>query len=90
MRKSGFTKKLRKVPAELPPPRARPRAMKRSVVFALALCGAIGGSPPAECREAHPRACVLVVDAAGLAPLPDSTVVLRPVRKDEGAGRDGV
>lgn len=64
--------------------------MKRCATLAIALFGASGGSLPAEAGEGDLRVCVLVVDASGLAPLPDSTVVLRPVRKDEAAGRDAV
>lgn len=64
--------------------------MTRRVALAIVLCGAVGGWCPAVSGAIDLRVCVLVVDAAGLAPLPDSTVVLRPVQKDEGAGRDGV
>jgi len=64
--------------------------MKQVLSLALVFCGAVFGSPPAETTGVEPRVCVLVFDAADLSPLPDSTVVFRPVRADDAAGRAGV
>jgi len=63
--------------------------MKRRGTLAIALCGVIGGSLPAESSGVDLRVCVLVVDAADLTPLADSTVVLHPVRAEDARGQAG-